>query len=81
MLLDLKNVDGFADRYGKVKEMVVSGMKHTLSTVLADIMGQKFAELDREELDELAASFAFENCMIDERRTELLKVHGQPKWS
>ena len=81
MLLDLKDENGYADRYGKVKEMVVSGMKHTLSTALADRMGQKFGELSKEELDQLAASFAFENCRIDERRAKLLKAHGQPKRS
>lgn len=80
-LLELKDEDGFADRYGKVKEQIVCSMKHAMSTALADIMGKKFAELSKEELDKLAASFAFENCKIDERRVKLLKEHGQPKKS
>lgn len=78
-LFDLKDPDGYNDRYGQVKEKVVSNIKHALSTALADMMGQKFAGLTKEELDRLASSFAFENCMIDERRVKILKEHGQPQ--
>ena len=76
MLLDLKAKDGFKDRYGKVKENLVAAMKNALSTELADMLGKKFADLSMEELDELAASFAFENCFIDERRVEIIKKYG-----
>lgn len=79
-MLELKNADTFNDRYGTTKEVLVSQMKHALSTVLAGMMGQKFAALSKEELEKLAASFAFENCKIDERRVEIMKKHGQPKF-
>ncbi len=78
-LLKLKDPDTFNDRYGETKEALVSSMKHALSTQLAQKMGQKFAELTKEELDELAASFAFDNCFIDERRKKIIETYGIPK--
>lgn len=78
-LLNLKDADTFDDRYGTAKEMVAANIKHALSTVLADIMGRKLAELSKEELGELASSFAFENCSIDQRRVEIIKKYGYPK--
>lgn len=78
MLFDLKDPAGFNDRYGTVKEAVVSGIKHTLSTQLADMLGRKFAGLSLGELDRLAESFAFDNCVIDHRRTEIIDRFGHP---
>ena len=75
----MKDADTFDDRYGTAKEMVAANIKHALSTVLADIMGRKLAELSKEELGELASSFAFENCSIDQRRVEIIKKYGYPK--
>ena len=78
-LLHLKDRDTFDDRYDVVKEALVSSMKHSLSTELADHVGKKFAGLTKEELDKLAASFSFDNCFVDERRVEIIKKYGIPE--
>lgn len=75
-LLDLRAKDGFDDRYGKLKNKVVASMKHVLSTELADRLGRKFSGLSKKELDCLAASFDFDNCMVDERRVDGIKKYG-----
>lgn len=79
-LLQLKDKEGFADRYGTVKEAVATGMKHVIASELAHMLGKQFAELSMEELDELAASFAFENCFVDDRRVELIQKFGKPEF-
>lgn len=78
-LLHLKDKDTFDDRYDVIKEALVSSMKHSLSTELADRVGKKFADLTKEELDKLAASFSFDNCFVDERRVEIIKKYGIPE--
>lgn len=78
-LLNLKDPEGFDDKYGEVKGAVVSNMKHMMATRLADMLGRKFAGLNKEELDKLAASFAVDNCTIDERRMNLIQQYGCPE--
>ena len=75
-LLDLKDPEGLNDLYGDVKESIVVAMKSKIASRLADMLGQKFAGLSKDELEELAASFDFDNCRIDEPRLALIKEHG-----
>ena len=52
-------------------------MKSKIASALADKLGQKFANLSKKELDELAASFDFDNCVIDEKRLAVIKKYGR----
>lgn len=76
-LLNLKDTSGMNDVYGTVKEAVVDGMKVALASELADMLGKKFANLSLAELDELASSFSFDNCFIDDRRVDDIKKYGR----
>lgn len=79
MLLDMKNPAGLADRYGTAKDAVAYAMKTALATELCDRLGRKFAGLSKERLAELADSFAFHNCDIDQRRVPLIQKYGALK--
>jgi len=75
-LLHLKDPDGLNDIYGKLKEEIVVAMKSKIASELADRLGRKFAGLTRKDLDQLAASFDFDNCFIDEKRLKVIQKYG-----
>lgn len=76
-MLQLKDPNGMNDMYGELKEEIAVAMKSKIASALADKLGQKFANLSKKELDELAASFDFDNCLIDEKRLEVIKRYGR----
>ena len=75
-LLQLKDPNGMNDLYGALKEEIAVAMKSKIASALADRLGKKFAGLSRKELDELASSFDFDNCVIDEKRLKVIKKFG-----